>query len=396
MQEDVAIPCVRIKQVDGNRTVRQCLILCVLLCAFCLEAAQAADLWQYGGFVDVGYLKNFNYPDNHLWRSKQTSPRTNELAPNMGLVYLRKDPAEQSRWGMELALQAGYDTDDLVPEPQPGGPQPISGADTLRHLARANVSYLAPIGAGVTFTAGLFKGSKSYEEFYAKYNLNYTRAYLTDYNPNFLIGFGASYPVTTSLEVGLYVVTEYLHLSHANDLPSYISKLEWRATDNVTLYNSVYYGPDQQATAMQYWRTFADSTLEWRTPDWRVALSYDVGTEKVADIGGARATWMGAALFTQRHLTGPWSVAVRPEFYWDPQGRMTEREQLIWANTTTLEYKKHLGPQLVIIRLEHRYDHSTGSQGGFFHDGSSLSGTPGLTASQHLAILGVIWAFDSG
>lgn len=396
MQKDGATTCAMIKRVRDNQTILQWLLLCVVLCVFFLETVQAADLWQYGGFVDAGYLQNFNHPDNHLWRSKQTSPRTNELAPNMGLVYLRKDPAEQSRWGIEVALQVGYDTDDLVPEPQPGGPQPISGADTLRHLARANVSYLAPIGEGVTFTAGLFKGAKSYEEFYAKYNLNYTRAYLTDYNPNFLIGFGASYPVTKSLELGLYVVTEYLHLSHANDLPSYISKLEWRATDNVTLYNSVYYGPDQQATAMQYWRTFADSTVEWRTPDWRVALSYDVGTEKIADVGGARATWMGAALFTQRHLTGPWSVAVRPEFYWDPQGRMTEREQLIWANTTTLEYKKHLGRQLVMVRLEHRYDHSTGSQGGFFRDSSSSSGMPGLTASQHLAILGVIWAFDSG
>ena len=37
-----------------------------------LEPVQAADLWQYGGFVDVGYLQNFNHPDNHLWRSKQT------------------------------------------------------------------------------------------------------------------------------------------------------------------------------------------------------------------------------------------------------------------------------------------------------------------------------------
>lgn len=368
------------------------LVWCVLDCL----VVQAADTWQYGGFADVGYLYDSNHPDNHLWRSKQTSPRTNELAPNMGLVYLRKDPAEHSRWGIELALQAGYDTDDLVPDPQPGGPQPISGADTLRHLARANVSYLAPIGEGLTFTGGLFKGSKSYEEFYAKYNLNYTRTYLTDYNPNFLIGFGASYPVTKALELGLYVVTEYLYLSRANDLPSYISKLEWRASHNLTLYNSIYYGPDQQATAMQYWRTFSDSTAEWRTPDWRVALSYDIGTEKIADMRGARATWMGAALFTQRHLTGPWSVAVRPEFYWDPQGRMTAHEQLIWANTLTLEYKKHVGRQMVIVRLEHRYDHSTGSQGGFFRGGSLSTDMSGATAAQHLAILGVIWAFDSG
>lgn len=55
-------------------------------------------------------------------------------------------------------------------------------------------------------TAGLFKGTKTYEEFYAKYNQNYTRTYLTDYNPNFRIWFGASYPVTRSFELGVYVV----------------------------------------------------------------------------------------------------------------------------------------------------------------------------------------------
>jgi hypothetical protein len=62
---------------------------------------------------------------------------------------------------------------------------------------------------------------------------------------------------------------------------------------------------------------FSDSTVEWRVPTWRVALSYDVGTEEVADTAGTpRAMWMGGALFTQLHLVGPWSVAIRPEFYW--------------------------------------------------------------------------------
>lgn len=382
--------------VGYKREARLRIILFFLPCVLSIDMAQAVELWQYGGFADVGYGQNFNHPRNHLWRSKQTTPRTNELAPNMGLVYVRKDPGLPSRWGIELALQAGYDTDNLVPTPQPGDPRPVSGADVLRHIARANLSYLAPIGQGLTFTAGLFKGTKSYEEFYAKYNLNYTRAYLTDYNPNFLIGFGASYPVTKSFELGLYVVNEYRHLAHTNDLPSYMSKMEWRVADHVTIYENLYYGPDQQATSVEYWRTFSDSTIEWRTAGWRIALSYDVGTEKVADLTGSpRATWMGGALFTQRHLTGPWSVAVRPEFFWDPQGRMTEREQLLWANTTTLEYKRHLGQQLVIVRLEHRYDRSTGSQGGFFHDGPSPSGLPKLIASQHLAILGLILAFDS-
>jgi hypothetical protein len=56
----------------------------------------------------------------------------------------------------------------------------ILNVDTLRHLARANVSYLAPIGNGLELTGGLMKGFINYESFYAKDNFNYTRAYLTD------------------------------------------------------------------------------------------------------------------------------------------------------------------------------------------------------------------------
>ncbi len=236
-------------------------------------AASAAELWQYGGFVDVSYAHNPSHPENHHWRSNETSVSTNELASTMGLLYLRKDPAEQSRWGMELALQAGYDTDALVPEPTADGTRPVSGADTPRHIARANVSYLAPIGRGVTFSAGLMKGSKTYEELSAKYNVNYTRACITDYNPNFVMGFGTSDPVSKSLELGVYVINGYRHLAHAHDAPSCMSKMEWRVSGHLTLYENFYYGPDQRATSVDYWRTFSDSTVEWRKPDWRVALS---------------------------------------------------------------------------------------------------------------------------
>jgi hypothetical protein len=118
------------------------------------ERTGAKSSWDYGIFLDAAYGLNFNFPENHQWRSKETTPRTNELAPNMGLVYLRKEPSHQSRWGAELGLQAGYDTNELVPEEDPTG-----GADVLRHLSRANVSYLAPIGTGLELTAGLMKAS---------------------------------------------------------------------------------------------------------------------------------------------------------------------------------------------------------------------------------------------
>ena len=66
-------------------------------------AAEPSADWHYGAYLDLSYVLNFNFPDNHLWRSRSTASRHNELAPNMGYVYLRKDASETSRWGTSAA-----------------------------------------------------------------------------------------------------------------------------------------------------------------------------------------------------------------------------------------------------------------------------------------------------
>jgi hypothetical protein len=355
------------------------------------EHSPADDGWQYGAYLDAGYGVNFNFPENHQWRSKQTTPRTNELAPNMGFAYLRKEPRMESRWGMELAVQGGYDTKELVPREHP-----MSGADTLRHLARANISYLAPVGNGLELTAGLMKGFINYESFYAKDNFNYTRAYLTDYNPNFIFAIGGRYPITPNVDVGLHILNGFQYLSHPNNLPGYGAELDWRVTTRTTLYQNVYYGPDQSETDVKFWRAFSDSTLQWRGDSLTLALSYDIGTERSsADPTAPRQFWMASALFARWELGGPWAVAWRPEMFWDRNGLMTQAQQLLWAITSTLDYKQHLGPQLAIVRLEYRYDRSSGLEGGFFRDGETVPGTPRLVRDQHVIWLGLMWAFDS-
>lgn len=92
----------------------------------------------------------------------------------------RKDTVTSSPWGMEFGVQRGYDTEALVPSSVPGRDKPVDGADTLRHFSRANVSYLAPVGNGMTLTAGLFNSFIGYQSIYAKNNLNYTRSYIAD------------------------------------------------------------------------------------------------------------------------------------------------------------------------------------------------------------------------
>ncbi|HJR77529.1 MAG TPA: outer membrane beta-barrel protein [Nitrospiraceae bacterium] len=352
--------------------------------------------WQYGGLVDLSYALNFNFPENHQWRSKETTPRTNELAPNMVLGYVHKEPHRARDWGFELAGQAGYDTDALVPREAEGRDRPVPEADVLRHVARANLSYLAPIGKGLMLTAGLMKGYINYESFYAKQNFNYTRAYITDYSPNFVFGLGSRYAITHNVDVGFHIMNGFQYLAHANNLPSYGAEVDWRIAKRVVVAQNLYYGPDQADTSLRFWRFFSDTQLQWRGDDVTVAFAYDIGTERAADLPNHERTfWTGAALFTKWDLSGPWSVALRPEWFWDRNGRMTDARQLIWAVTTTLEYQRHVGRQLWLTRLEYRYDDSTGPEGGFFKDGNLPSGMPRLARSQHMILFSLLWAFDS-
>src|SRR5215471_14472011 len=74
-------------------------------------AASSPPPWQYGGFIDVGYLHDFNDPANYLFRSRGTTARVNELNLNMTGLYLKKVPSESSRWGIDLTWQAGSDSE---------------------------------------------------------------------------------------------------------------------------------------------------------------------------------------------------------------------------------------------------------------------------------------------
>lgn len=358
------------------------------------EAKAETPLWHYGAYMDLSYDVDFNFPSNHLFRSRTTTERTNELAPNMGLVYVRKDVTSESRWGMEFGAQGGYDTKEfafLQGEPK------VGGADTLRHFSRANVSYLAPVnGKDLTVTAGLFNSLIGYESLYARDNNNYSRSWMADNTPYMMFGLNARYPLSDELTATAFVINGYYHLAHANDQPSYGGQLSWKPTSRVTVTETVYYGPAQANTSMEFWRLYSNYIAEWKGDDVTLALSYDFGTENIAgQPGSPRAFVTAGALFTRWHIAGPWSVAVRPEFYWDRNGRWTGNQQLVKAITNTLEYKIPYGWTNATFRLEYRYDESTGKQGGFFKDGNFPTGQPVLTPGQHLVFFALLWTFDS-
>jgi hypothetical protein len=348
--------------------------------------------WHFGGYVDLGYVYNFNQPANGLWRSKGTTFELNNPRVNMFMGYVQKDATPQSRWGLEFGAQGGIDTDNLVTESPPPANKPIGGADTLRHFYRANASYLFPVGNGLEVTAGLINSYIGHESYHAIQNPNYTRGYLADNVPYFMFGVQASYPVHDTLTLSLFSINGYNYLANPNDQFSYGLQMIWEASPKLTLTQNFYYGPDQERTNLQFWRFLSDSILEWKSDEFLLAFSYDVGTEKQAErVGDPQFVWMASAVWTKWHVAGPWSLAFRPELYWDPQGLISGAEQLIQAYTTTLEYQlSFLTFNKAVAMLEYRYDRSTGSGGGFYKGVDNR-----LVSNQHQVLLGLMWTFDS-
>ena len=350
------------------------------------------SLWKYSGFLDAGYLLDFNHPANHLFRDRGTTFRVDELDLNMAASGIKKDASHDSRWGMEFSVQGGKDSANFgFSATAPN----VDGSDALRHFGAANVSYLAPLGNGLTIQGGLFGSLIGYDSLYAKDNFNYTRPWGADYTPYLMFGLNASYPFTKKITVTGFVINDYFHLAHPNNVPSFGGQLAYSATEHVNFKETLLYGSHQSNTSLEFWRFLSDSILEWKKNKFTTAFEYQIGTEKVNISGTPRALWMSAQLPFHRVIAGPWSATLRPEVAWDSDGRWTGSKQTIKAMTTTVEYRVPYWKTNTIARLEYRMDDSRGSGGGFFR-GAQIS--PGLTAlvpTQQLLAVGLIFTFES-
>ena len=79
---------------------------------------------------------------------------------------------------------------------------------------------------------------------------------------------------------------------------------------------------------------------------------------------------------------------------WDRNGRVSGSERLLKAVATILEYRWAVLRQTVLFRLEHRYDESTGVDGGFFTGGEVAPAVMGLTREQQLLLAPIVWSLD--
>jgi len=372
-------------------------IAAIVLCSSALmgqtdvSTNQIQPKWQYGAFIDLGYLLDFNHPANAIFRSRGTAWHVDEVHLNMAAAYLKKKASEQSRWGAELTVQAGKDAEVFgFSATAPNLP----GSAGLRHLGLANVSYLAPAGKGLALQGGIFGSLIGYDSLYAKDNFSYTRPWGADFTPYLMMGVNASYPISDKLTGTAFVLNGYWHLANANSVPSWGGQLTYKASPLVTVKETVLWGPHQSDSALENWRFLSDSIVERKQGRLTLALEYIYSGERVAAPGNPRALMMAGQVPVHWALNKRWSATVRPEVFWDRDGRWTLARQTVKAVTTTLEYRIPYRQTNTILRVEHRYDDSRGPDGGFFRGAEVRPDKVGLTPTQHLLIFGLILTFD--
>jgi hypothetical protein len=362
------------------------------------SAAQASaphPSWQYGGFIDLGYLLDFNHPANEIFRSRGTTWHVDDVHLNMAGAYVRKKTSKGSRWGTELTVQGGRDAEVFgFSATAPN----IDGYRFLRRLGPTNISYIAPVGTGkgLTLQGGIFGSLVGYDSLYAKDNFNYTRPWGADFTPYLMMGVNASYPISEKLTGALFLINGYWHLANANRVPSSGGQLAYNPTPRVTLKETVLAGSHQSNISSRYWRFLSDSIAEHKTDRITAALEYIYSAEKVDFPGKPRALMMSAQAPVHWAIDKRWSATVRPEVFWDRNGRWTMARQTVKALTSTLEYRIPYQLTNTILRLEHRYDDSRGPDGGFFRGAELQPGLIGLKPTQHLLIFGLIVTFEAG
>ena len=353
---------------------------------------QSNRKWQYGAFVDLAYPLDFNHPADRLFRSRGTAFRTDSIWLNMAGFYVRKRPSEDSRWGVEATVQAGKDDEFFgFSATAPN----IAGFKFLRHLGPTNVSYLAPVGEGLTLQAGIFSSLIGYDSLYAKDNFNYTRPWGADFTPYLMMGANASYPFSEKVTGTFFLVNGYWHLARANSAPSAGGQVAYKLTPRITLKETTLFGPHQRNTAFEFWRFLTDTIVERKTEKLTFASEYIFSTEKVDEPAGRRALMMSWQLPARWTLNDRWSLSFRPEVFWDRDGRWTLARRTVKAFTSTVEYRVPYRWTASIFRLEHRFDDSRGPDGAFFRGAELSPGVVGLTRSQHLLIFATIFTFDS-
>jgi len=360
------------------------------------------------GFGDVYYSYNSNHPFNNQSGLRFFEAPTNGFAFNMAELILDKAPdatTAESRLGYHVS--AGYGQAAKVVN---GSDTPPFADGSNFFVKEAYLSYLAPVGKGLTITVGKFVTNAGAEVIETDSNWNYSHSLLFYYAiPYFHFGAKAAYTFNPKWSANVSLVNGWNNtiINHNSGIfgassgltygvsATYTPTMKWSVAENY------YVGPVTagflvSGATNNYWRHLTDTVIGY-TPNakWAFQLNGDYGFFQDAPISGAN--YWGLAGYGKYTWTPKTNFAVRYEYVSDPSaliGLLTQPDGAFFSGhaqevTGTIS---HNFTSNLLTRLEYRYDFASVP---IFAEGQSFGSPNALVKTQSTVYLGFIYQFSS-
>jgi hypothetical protein len=145
----------------------------------------------------------------------------NTFAVQQYWIEMNKAPTEESRAGFNIALQGGeFCTVGGCSASVAGVPGNNAGNSDMVRLYSANVSYMAPIGSGLTVTAGIMPTLLGYEVENQNGNFFITRSILWAFQPVTSTGVTVGYNLTDQLSLTIGALNSPISDNRFDDVSS--------------------------------------------------------------------------------------------------------------------------------------------------------------------------------
>jgi len=323
------------------------------------------------GLVDGYYLWAFNEESPQL---RNFDIQHNAFTLNYIEIALAKPASETSRGGFRVDFGAG-ETANLVNAFEPGG------TDYLKYVQQAYVSYLAPVGKGLTIDFGKFVTPAGAEVIESKDNFNYSRGLLFALAiPYYHMGARLAYPITDKVGVTGFIVNGWNDVRDNNSAKTVGASVAVKPNDRLAITQNYMVGAEQPDNNDDVRHLF-DTVVSYTLTD-KVSLlgNYDYGRDRVA---GEAVDWTGVAMYLKSPPTENLALVPRFEVLWDSKAFATGTPQTVKEFTLTGEYKL----KGLVSRLEYRTDFSDEP---FFTTDDN-----GLRKHQTTLTFGILYAFTT-
>ncbi|MGA2753093.1 MAG: outer membrane beta-barrel protein [Terracidiphilus sp.] len=323
------------------------------------------------GFIDGYYSFNFNRPntsnvDNPYDQINQLynfNDKTDQFELSAAKLTLNHDP---DPIGAHVDFIYGR-TNDLINNATSNTTTTTFVASQLPYLEQAFLSIKPPKAKGFELDFGKWVTSAGAEVIEAKDNWNYSRSLLfVNAIPYWHFGARTSLPVSKTETIGFQLVNGWNNVSKSNGGVTGVFTSAFVKTKYSWDLNYIV-GPENANTTNGL-RNLIDTTLLLTPPGKTNAYinfdygrnqdgTYACGTSSETGICGDSKLndWWGAAGAVHIQASAKNAIALRGEYFTDPQGFQTGTAQNLVEGTFTYEYKWVEG---ALMRVEYRCDAS--------------------------------------